>query len=82
MDHNTPKMPSLLYRAMIAVTVCVGLFLVYVLSIGPAVWLSNRGYLAKETSAVYFPLFWLCEAFPWLKLLLQRYVDLWTLLGR
>jgi hypothetical protein len=53
--------------------------LLYVLSIGPVIWLMNREYLPREAAFAYVPIFYLCELLPVLKTLLQLYVDWWTI---
>lgn len=66
-----------------APVVVVGLFLLpvlYVLSIGPAIWLAEAGYLQgtviEVLEVVYAPLVWLANDTP-LGGPIEWYVDLW-----
>lgn len=67
--------------AVAAVTLLVLLPLLYVLSIGPVVWLFSRGYLqVGPESAVakfYAPLEYVHGEVPWLAGPLDWYVELW-----
>ncbi len=49
----------------------------YVLSVGPACWLGNNGYLPDELKYFYLPLALLAENCPPIKTALQWYIDLW-----
>lgn len=53
--------------------------LVYVLSIGPACWLVERGHVSRDLGEkVYFPLIWAhdrSETFGWV---IESYVELWV----
>jgi hypothetical protein len=61
---------------VIALGLCA-LPMFYVLSLGPAVWLADRGYLPTEPlQVVYAPLIWLHEHTP-LSGPLDWYVELW-----
>ena len=50
----------------------------YVLSIGPALWLGQRGYItAQQFRVIYAPLERLERVWPWIGDAFGRYVDLW-----
>ena len=49
----------------------------YVLSIGPAVWLNAKGYLPDEIGIVYFPLEYLYEN-TFLREPIEWYLELWN----
>ena len=64
--------------AILLVTVLFFLFVLYVLSCGPAVALTNRGYLSDEfVETVYYPLSLATERSDWTSNALQWYVELW-----
>jgi hypothetical protein len=49
----------------------------YVLSIGPAIWLVNHGYVDENIAeTVYLPLLAAVEKFTWLERLLEPWVQL------
>jgi hypothetical protein len=53
--------------------------ILYVLSIGPAVWLSDQGYTGDpESNPIYRPLVWLVDTFPTFEEFIDWYVDLWS----
>lgn len=57
------------------------LFLVpYPLSIGPAAWLVEHGYLKEESlGVIYLPLRWFFAGFPeWINDMIIWYVKLWV----
>ena len=64
-------------RLAIAVVVAA---VAYPLSIGPATWLNERGYLATSTvSAVFRPLFWMYERAPRsLQTATDWYIGVWS----
>jgi hypothetical protein len=49
----------------------------YVLSVGPYVWLYEHGYLSDEVGRVYAPLDYLCTYCPPVRVALQGYLKLW-----
>ena len=50
----------------------------YPLSIGPALWLNNQGYISEQTWVVtYFPLLWLVESTPALHGPFTWYMEFW-----
>jgi len=52
--------------------------LLYVLSIGPAAWLSSREYLSQEaTETFYYPLSLACKRFRWCQDAVNWYVEFW-----
>ena len=52
--------------------------LLYVLSIGPAAWLSSREYLSQEaTETFYYPLSLACKRFGWCQDAVNWYVEFW-----
>jgi len=55
--------------------------IIYVLSVGPFVWLHNRGYLAPAVAELielpYYPLAWLADNCPPVRDLLDWYIELW-----
>jgi hypothetical protein len=64
---------------VVAVLVLMMLFLpmLYVVSIGPAVWLAQRGYLNQEATARwYYPIQWVHRKCPPLRPALEWYVML------
>jgi len=67
--------------APVAVALLIGLPLLYVLSIGPAVWVYYHAGFSDSTNdvieAIYMPLIVFCEAFDPLGEYLQAYIDLW-----
>jgi hypothetical protein len=63
--------------ALVVLAVCLAPVL-YLLSIGPAVMLSDRGYLSDRTGEiVYGPVVWGAERFPWFAAGLEWYVGVW-----
>lgn len=52
--------------------------LFYVLSVGPAVWLCERGVIGEgPASVVYAPLEWLTDVSPPFQSIMESYIDLW-----
>jgi hypothetical protein len=49
----------------------------YVLSLGPAIWLFKHGYISKETGIVYAPLGYLGNNFEPARKALNWYLELW-----
>ena len=60
-----------------------GIFCVwYVLSIGPMFWMWHHAHLSNQRSMIelfYRPLEVACEVFPWLRNLVNAYIDWWIL---
>jgi hypothetical protein len=55
----------------------IALPVIYFLSVGPALWLTNRGYISEaHFKTAYAPLLWAREWKPFGEVL-QRYVWLW-----
>jgi hypothetical protein len=56
--------------------------LVYVLSVGPAVWLQMNGYLSESVEdaleVIYLPLAWLVMNSEWAEAMLMAYLSLFT----
>ena len=50
---------------------------IYLLSIGPAVWLSDRGLVSDRVEFAYYPLIWLAERTEWFVASLRWYIELW-----
>lgn len=52
--------------------------IVYVLSIGPAVWLLNRGLLPETPLVtIYAPLEWLARSSDWFQAAAEWYIQFW-----
>jgi hypothetical protein len=71
--------PEQLTRSSHAVWLSVALLLLplaYVLSLGPAVWLNDRGYLPDWVGVVYGPIDWLYITFPPAKTFFDWYLEL------
>jgi hypothetical protein len=52
--------------------------ILYPLSLGPALWLYNQGYISEATLTVaYYPLLLLADSFPIAHDLFEWYVELW-----
>jgi len=69
------------YAAAAVVVVLIALPVLYVLSIGPAVWIHENGNLNSNTKeairAAYIPLEGLADRFEPLEDALDMYIDLW-----
>ena len=70
-------------RAIAAVVIAViGLPIVYVLSVGPAAWLSVNNYLSPQMEhmleAFYFPLAWAVNNSEWASSVMIAYMSLWV----
>jgi hypothetical protein len=51
----------------------------YVLSIGPAVWLRDKGYLGQDRLlAFYAPLIWIADKMPFGWQFLEAYARIWA----
>ena len=62
----------------VSAAVALGLPAVYVLAMGPALWLYDQEYLDEEVLTVLiYPLALVCDFCPPLADVLQRYMDLW-----
>ena len=57
-------------------------FVIYPLSIGPAVWLQRHGYLGvwleKAYGVVYGPVSWAVVQFEWCRRLADWYIAFWA----
>jgi len=60
------------------VLVLATLLLLYVLLLGPAVWLHERGILVKQIEIAYFPLEWAAHHTSIVEITLRPYVELWS----
>ena len=60
------------------VLVLATLLLIYVLMLGPAVWMHERGILERQIEIVYLPLEWAAEYISFLEPVLRPYVELWS----
>ena len=66
------------WAIVVAMVVIVGLPTVYVLSIGPALWLCDHGYVRGRTvDAVYRPIYIADEEFPAVGSVLHPYAAWW-----
>ena len=67
--------------AAVGVLLLVLLPILYVLSIGPAIWLHDHGFmpgpLEDIAEAVYTPLVWAASLSPALEAPLDFYIELW-----
>jgi hypothetical protein len=61
----------------LAAIVVLGLPVLYVLSVGPFVWLVERQILPASVSIIYAPLGMLVESSDWLREAADWYVNLW-----
>ena len=66
--------------AILAVIVLLVLLspLLYVLSVGPVLWLHTHGHFAESWLAIYVPLDNLCNVSPAFELFLEWYLQLWV----
>jgi hypothetical protein len=66
---------------LVLVVLLLILPLVYVLSVGPAIWLHSSGAMGPQSTAileaVYFPLEWSSRNVPVVGPLIMRYAELW-----
>jgi hypothetical protein len=63
--------------AVAIVVLIVVLPVLYVLSIGPAIWLVNHGYVDENVAeTMYLPVLLAVDKFNWLETLLNPWVDL------
>lgn len=76
-EHESRRRPGAV-AALCAGILCL-LPALYVLSIGPFVWLVERGFIDDESQLgiVYAPLGLLVEAMPALEELLESYIACW-----
>ena len=66
--------------SVVAVVLLIGLLLLpvgYVLSLGPAVWMHDRGWLPDSVGIVYWPLIMLCKYSSTFEEMMNWYVELW-----
>ena len=80
MTDASPNPRKLSGTGTVVVAVVV-LLALYVLSLGPMVWLNDNGYLSDESGSVfemvYLPLDILYNEFAWVESILDAYMDLW-----
>lgn len=77
--QQTEEITALEYAARVYNRMLI-LFVLYVLSIGPAFWLWMESMYLEGPSAVarfYYPLLWLCELIPPFEDLVNWYIRLW-----
>jgi hypothetical protein len=67
-------------RWLTLLSVVVALPLLYVISIGPAIWFSDRGIIQKSVVAsIYAPVYWVYERGPVsIQSGMDWYVELWS----
>jgi hypothetical protein len=62
-------------RMVVALAVLGALWVLYVVSVGPVLWLAAHGYLPVAVSHLYDPLWYLGRNVPWL----GRFVEWWIM---
>jgi len=80
MDEEREKirLSTAVARVWLILVPLVAVPLVYVLSMGPALMLNNRGVISDETiSWTYAPIDWLSDHFGLFGRLLQWYLSFW-----
>lgn len=76
MDENKKRRPI---AGMVIAVLILLLPVLYVGSIGPAVWLREHGAVSQNTIlAVYAPITWLNDNSTTFRDALQSYLDLWV----
>jgi hypothetical protein len=76
---SEPKPTSRLAVPTYAVTVLLGLAIVYFLSVGPAGWLFRHKYITPEQFRFcYWPIRFLCGQSEWLNSVVHWYVELFS----
>jgi len=79
MDDKATKRGGGAVVALGLVAVFVLLLMLYVLSVGPAVWLVENELLNRPVAAAfYWPLEWIAIKVPVVGPILNRYVDWWA----
>jgi hypothetical protein len=74
-DERRPRRKATWIIGALLATVTLTL---YPLSIGPALWLHDRGYFSVETFWIaYYPLLWIVDKSPVLNGLLKWYAAFW-----
>jgi hypothetical protein len=66
-----------LRRGIAAIAASTLMFFLYILSFGPAFWLTNEGYLPDWMTVIYVPLGVFFELFPSLASAFEKYMELW-----
>jgi hypothetical protein len=69
------KKPGVAFWATVVV---VAALVAYPLSLGPALWMENRGLLQSDYLTVYGPLEGLGMQFGWFGAVLRSYASLWV----
>ena len=65
--------------AVVVILVLIALPILYVLSLGPAVWLMEHNYLDRETARhIYYPLIFAAESIPLVRSVMQWYMELFV----
>lgn len=72
--------------AIVALLGVIGLPVLYVLSMGPAVWMHEQGYVSPGMESVldyvYAPIAWAADNWEWAGDILLMYLMWWVDLGR
>ena len=81
MDDKVTKRGGGIVVVLVVVCVLVVLPMIYVLSLGPVVWLAHSGFisptLAPALEFVYSPLKWVADNVPILGPAINGYVEMW-----
>jgi hypothetical protein len=78
MDDKPTKRGGGTLPVVILLVVLILLPMIYVLSVGPAVWMATSGRMNPRTlEAVYWPLEWTANNVPVAGPAIVRYVELW-----
>ena len=85
MDKERQSKRSGPWVALVALLGVMGLPVLYVLSLGPASWMYEEGYLSPGMKTaleyIYSPLVWVAENWDWAGGILIAYVMWWAELG-
>ena len=77
MEGSRPTARSNAAPVAIAVTLLLAAPLLYALSAGPAIWLTQNGYTEPESlEIVYIPLGFVMDQSRWFDVVMQRYLAL------
>ena len=64
--------------AVVAVVTALLLPSLYVLSIGPSIWMVHHDYLPTEILVAYLPVNFLMEKWEWFGFVMWKYLNLWV----